>query len=283
MIKYLLAHPLTRGLDIDNPRCTQIRWSIIQKKPFLRQIYEEWYSAISALLLLPQEPVLELGSGGGFLSDYIPGLITSEVFYCQHVGVILDGSNLPFKNESLAAIVMTDVLHHLPEARGFLAEAERCVRSGGLVIMIEPWVTSWSRWVYSKLHHEPFRPDALEWSFPSKGPLSGANGALPWIIFARDRTQFEEEFPELHIQSIQPFMPFRYLLSGGVSLRSFMPGWSFALWRKGENLLKPWMKSLAMFALIVLRKDCIVASSGPVTGSDHEKELDDLAAGSQGE
>jgi SAM-dependent methyltransferase len=123
----------------------------------LRQVYEEWYEAIAALLPLDKDPVLELGSGGGFLVEFIPELITSEVFYCQHVGVILDGSSLLFTNESLDAIVMTDVLHHLPEARGFLAEAKQCVRSGGLVIMIEPWVTSWSRLVYSKLHHEPFR------------------------------------------------------------------------------------------------------------------------------
>jgi len=34
-----------------------------------------------------------------------------------------------------------------------------------------------------------------------------------------------------------------------------MPGWSFALWRNLENLLRPWMKSLAMFALIVLVKE----------------------------
>ena len=59
-----------------------------------------------------------------------------------------------FKN-LLAAIVITDVMYHLPEARGFLAEAKQCVRSGGLVIMLEPWVTSWSRLVDSKLHHEP--------------------------------------------------------------------------------------------------------------------------------
>jgi len=49
-------------------------------------------------------------------------------------------------------------------------------------------------------------------------------------------------------------MPFRYLLSGGVSGRSLMPGWSFTFWRKLENLLQPWMNHLAMFALIVLRK-----------------------------
>jgi len=84
--------------------------------------------------------------------------------------------------------------------------------------------------------------------------LSGANSALPWIIFDRDRTRFEREFPEWQIHTIKPFMPFRYLLSGGVSMHSLMPGWSFALWRNLENLLRPWMKSLAMFALIVLRK-----------------------------
>ena len=66
MLKDLLAHPLTRGLNIDSPRCTEIRWSIIQKKPFLQQIHKEWYSAISALLLLPQKPVLALESGGVF-------------------------------------------------------------------------------------------------------------------------------------------------------------------------------------------------------------------------
>ena len=53
---------------------------------------------------------------------------------------------------------------------------------------------------------------------------------------------------------IEPIMPFRYLLSGGMSLPSLMPEWSFDLWRKIEARLKPWMRQLAMFALIVLEK-----------------------------
>ncbi len=254
MLKDLLAHPLTRGLNIDSPRCTDLRRSLIRNKRFLRQIYEEWYAAIAALLPPDKDPVLEIGSGGGFLPDYIPGLITSEVFYCQHVRVVLDGSRLPFANASLGNIVMTDALHHLPQPRRFFAEASRCVGPGGRVIMIEPWVTPWSRLVYSKLHHEPFQPEAVEWTFPRRGPLSGANSALPWIIFDRDRTRFEREFPEWHIYAIKPFMPFRYLLSGGVSLRNFVPNWSFSLWRTIENLLQPWMRHLAMFVLIVLSK-----------------------------
>ena len=49
-------------------------------------------------------------------------------------------------------------------------------------------------------------------------------------------------------------MPFRYLLSGGVSLRSLTPGWSFDLWRHMENALSRWNNQLAMFAQIVLRR-----------------------------
>jgi hypothetical protein len=119
--------------------------------------------------------------------------------------------------------------------------------------MIEPWVSHWSRFVYTHLHHEPFQPESPVWEFPSSGPLSGANGALPWIVFARDRRRFEAEFPQWQIEHVRPMMPFRYLLSGGVSLRPLTPAWSFGLWSAAESVLGPWERSLAMFAQITLR------------------------------
>src|SRR5439155_7062924 len=221
---------------------------------FLRQIYEEWYRAIAATLPPGEGAVLELGAGGGFMSDLVPDLIASELFYCPNIRAVLDGLRLPFVAKTLRGIVMTDVLHHLPQPRLFFAEATRCVRPGGVVVMIEPWVTPWSRFVYSRLHHEPFQPEALSWELPTKGPLSDANGALPWILFARDRSKFEQEFPHWQIELIKPIMPFRYLLSGGVSLRTLVPGWSFRLWREVENALSRWSNQLAMFAQIVLRR-----------------------------
>jgi hypothetical protein len=117
--------------------------------------------------------------------------------------------------------------------------------------MIEPWVTRWSRLIYTRLHHEPFRPEADEWSFPPGGPLSGANGALPYILFQRDRDVFEREFPRWTIERLQPFMPLRYLVSGGVSMRSLVPGFSFAPIKAVERLLGP---KMAMFAHVVLRR-----------------------------
>jgi SAM-dependent methyltransferase len=254
VIKTLLAHPLTRGMDLDDPRTTELRRRIIRENKFLFKIYQEWYRALATELEPAGGLYLELGSGAGFLRECVPHLITSEILPVPGLDVVLDGHQLPFASQSLSGIAMIDVLHHLPQVRCFLSEAARTVRSGGTTVMIEPWVSLWSRWVYRHLHHEPFQPDAECWEFPASGPLSGANSALPWMVFRRDRVQFDAEFPEWQIACVRPFMPFRYLVSGGVSQRALMPSWTFGFWALLENMLWPWMSSWAMFALIVLRR-----------------------------
>jgi SAM-dependent methyltransferase len=254
-IRRWLAHPLTRGLDIDDPRTTHLRQRIIQEKKSLRHIYEEWYSLVAGALPPGEGHVVELGSGGGFMSEFLPGLITSEVFPCPDVKLVMNGMQMPFLDGVLSGIVMTGVLHHIPDTRRFFADAARCLRMGGVIAMIEPWSSLWSRFVYSRLHYEPFEPKARDWGLPvTIGPLSGANLALPWIVFERDRARFEREFPELQIRAVRPMMPFRYLVSGGVSTRSLIPGWTFAYLRRVERILQPWMRTWAMFAHIVLVK-----------------------------
>jgi SAM-dependent methyltransferase len=249
-----LLHPLTRGLDIDSPETTRLRKRIIREKGFLYRVYREWYRRIAAEVPPGPGDVLELGSGAGFLKEHIPDLITSEVFPVEGVDRIVDAAELPFGSAALRAVVMTNVFHHLPEPRRFLDEASRCVRPGGRVVMLEPWNTPWSRLIYTRLHHEPFDPAAPEWGFAGHGPLSDANGALPWIVFARDRPRYEQLYPQWRVKKIVGLMPFRYLLSGGVSLRSLMPAWTFGFWKCVEAALTPCMPLLAMFALVVLEK-----------------------------
>jgi hypothetical protein len=146
------------------------------------------------------------------------------------------------------------VLHHLPRPRRFFAEAARCVRRRGVVAMIEPWMTRWSRLVYDRLVDEPCEPEAPRWECQARGPLSTANVALPWILFERDRPQFEREFPQWEIDTLRPLMPVSYLLSGGISLRGAMPGASYPFWRWVESRLGRFDASLAMFAFVVLRR-----------------------------
>ena len=254
LVRNLLAHPLTRGLDIDDPATTAVRRQLLRDKPFLSEIYRDWYSALAAVEPRGDGRVLELGSGAGFLNEYVEGLITSEVFHCPWVSIILDGRQLPFARAQLRAVLMTNVLHHIPEPIRFLNDAGRAVRPGGVVAMIEPWFSKWSGIVYRRLHHEPFYPEAQSITAQGTGPLSAANGALPWILFERDRAAFAQRCPEWRVETVRPMMPFRYLLSGGVSMRALMPSWSTAAWRRIERRLQPWMDDWGMFALIVLRR-----------------------------
>jgi len=254
MLGSLLAHPLTRGLELDDPSTTALRRRLVREKPFLRKIYAEWYAWLRDAIPGGPGGVFEIGSGPGFLRDVLPGAITSDLLAVPGVSLVADARRLPFVDGALRAIVATDVLHHLPDARAFFADAARCVRPGGAIALVEPWITPWSRFVWGRLHHEPCEPDATSWELPEGGPLSMANSALPWILFERDRERFERELPAWGVESITPGMPLRYLFSGGVSLRSLMPGWSFGLWRGIERGLGPLNRHVGMYASVVLRR-----------------------------
>ena len=254
LLRGLLEHPLTRGLDLDDPATTCLRRRIIRQKPLLRSVYEEWYETLAAEVPDGPGAVIEVGAGGGFLDDFVPGALRSEVFFVPGVKLALDGQELPFGSGTLKAIVMTNVFHHLRRPRAFLREAARVLRPGGVVAMLEPWVTLWSRFVYRYLHHEPFVPAAIEWDLPKGGPLSTSNQALPWIVFRRDRASFAREFPDFILKPVRLTMPLRYLVSGGVGTRDLMPGWTLGFWKGLERVLSPVRTHSALFAFITLEK-----------------------------
>ena len=100
IVNKILEHPLTRGLSVDDPRTTLLRREIIQNKAFLHALYTEWYEQI--ICVLPQKnDVLELGSGAGFFQQYLPEVITSEVFETPGVKLIADACDLPLPDKSL--------------------------------------------------------------------------------------------------------------------------------------------------------------------------------------
>lgn len=249
-----MDHPSTSGLDLDDPATTIERHRLLGRKKSLRAIYLEWYRFLVGALPEGGGRVLELGSGGGFLSELVPGLVRSEVSPYPWLDVVMDGEALPIRDGALKGIVMTNVLHHIPRPARFFEEAVRCLRPGGVIAMIEPWHTPWSRFAYRRFHHEPFRPDAPDWVAPAGGPLSGANGALPWIILVRDRQRFLREYPHLEIRRIEPLMPVSYLLSGGISRRAFVPAAAVSACIRAERALGVIARSQAMFAAIRIER-----------------------------
>ena len=240
--------------NLDDPAVTLLHARIIRKKPFLKRVYIDFYKQFAELVPEHRGKILvELGSGGGFIKEVINNVITSEVLELPNVDKIFSALEMPFEKASVDAFFMIDVLHHITEPRIFFAEALRCLKVRGKVIMIEPANTLFSRFIYKNFHHELF-DDRAKWELEQTGRLSRSNGAMPWIIFTRDRQIFEREFPSLKIIRIRNHTPLRYLLSGGLTLRELLPSFAYTPVKILEYLLWPLNNLLGMFQTIELQK-----------------------------
>jgi len=241
--------------DLDNPTTTLLHQKIIQNKKFLKNIYIDFYKEFEESISdIPKGNLLvELGSGGGFIKEVIPSVLTSDIINLPGIDIQFSASAMPFRDSTVAAFFMIDVLHHVHDTRLFFTEITRCLYSGGKVVMIEPANTMWGRFIYKNFHHEAFDPKA-GWGLNSIGPLSSANGAIPWIVFFRDRSNFEHEFPMLKISKLKPHTPLRYIISGGVSMRQLLPTSTYKLVKRLEVFLEPMNKYLGMFMTIELIK-----------------------------
>jgi SAM-dependent methyltransferase len=217
--------------ELDDPRRIEEIRALIRRKGFLRRYYREIYERYKHCLSRApgSGPAVELGSGGGFVKEVIPEFVTSDTLPYVGVDRIIDATRLPFDDETVRAICMTNVFHHIPDVEAFLREAQRCLVPGGRVLIVDQHPGWISTPIYRSMHHEPFHMDALDWKFDSTGPLSAANGALAWIVFRRDRVRFESSFPQLELVRYEPHSPVRYWLAGGLKRWSLFPACAFGL------------------------------------------------------
>lgn len=247
---------------LDLPETTITHAEILKKKPLLKKIYTQWYQQFINELQshFPDYKdnhsyfFLEIGSGGGFLKELFPQIKTSDILPLPFVDYVFSAEKFPMKDASIDAIFMLNVLHHIPNAENFFSEAQRCLKPGGFIFMIEPANTPFARFIYKNFHHENFDTKQINWHFTSKGPLSSANGALPWIIFRRDYEKFKKLYPDLQLIKYQYHTPFAYLLSGGFSAQSMLPGFMFPVISFFEKISSPLHNFLGMFVSLKIVK-----------------------------
>jgi SAM-dependent methyltransferase len=223
IIDWLKLPEISSIKDLDDPAATLLHAGIVKKKPFLKKLYIDFYTQFRNAVPEPETKLLvELGSGGGFIKEVVDNVITSDILELPNVDKVFSALDMPFEDTSVDAFFMFDVLHHITAPSAFFKEAIRCLKASGKIVMIEPANTLWSRFIYKNFHHELFDPEA-QWGLKGSGPVSNGNGAMPWIIFSRDRQIFEREFPQLRIAGMRNHTPLRYLLSGGLTLRQLVP------------------------------------------------------------
>jgi SAM-dependent methyltransferase len=244
----------TIPFDLDDPKATLAHRDLILQKPFLKRLYNDWYSVfIQRSKEIKNGKYLEIGSGGGFLKEVFPEVITSDILSLPNVDMVFSAEEMPFKENELASIVMLNVFHHIPKPYLFLQEAQRTLVKGGKIIMTEPANSALGRFIYKRFHHEPFEENGPR-EIKAGNPLSNSNQALPYIYFERDLDLFKKEFPQLKINSIKYHSPFSYIISGGVSRSAMLPYFMYNFVKVMEWLFSPLSKQIGLFCTIEVEK-----------------------------
>lgn len=227
---------------------------IIRKKTFLKKLYFDFYQEFTNASLV-EGKIIELGSGAGFLKELMPHVVTSDVIDGPDIDKVFFADKIPFKSSSVAAFLMMDVLHHIKDPKRALREMERCLKKGGKIIMIEPYISAWGSFIYKYIHPEKkgFNPKA-GWKIKGNGRMTDANPAMAWIIFKRDRKLFEKKFPNLKIIRFDPHTPLRYLISGGLFSFQLLPTAFYPFIIFLEKKLEIFNEEIGMFVTIELQK-----------------------------
>ncbi len=96
--------------SLDDPRTTELHRQIILETPFLKKVYLIWYKEFERVVKeSPSGVYLELGSGGGFLKEVLPNVITSDILPLSYVDKQINAEQLPFENNSLDGIFLLNV------------------------------------------------------------------------------------------------------------------------------------------------------------------------------
>lgn len=230
--------------------------SMWDRKPVLRVVYDDLFRRIAEAC--GPGTTLEIGGGSGNLAERLPDVVASDIQYAPWLNLVADAQRLPFAAGTLGNIVMLDVLHHVEYPLHFLIEAERVLRPGGRVVMVEPAITPASTFFYRFIHQEAvdMRQDPLATGAPrpDRDPYE-SNQALPTLIATRHRERFHQTLPGLRIADVRWFSLAVYPLSGGFKPWSLVNATVARLGLRVERVLEPFLgRALGFRMMLVVEK-----------------------------
>lgn len=224
------------------------RW-ILAQRPELRWVYQQWFARLLGCAA-GSAPVIEVGSGPGLLKEHAPHVIATDLTPGAWLDLACDACALPFRSGTVGALVMVDVLHHLPHPLAFLDEAARVLRPGGRLAMIEPWITPVSFLLYRYLHHE-----ACDLAVDLDDPFAGAdkkafdgNAAIPFRVLDHLRRRVQP----FRVIRRDAFLGLPYLVTLGFKCERRLPWPVVAIANASERVLGPVGRLAATRVLLVL-------------------------------
>jgi SAM-dependent methyltransferase len=260
MLSRLLALPETVGLDLEGPDRLAVHAAVLARKPLLAGVFREDHELLMDIdrRRFGSTPGLrvELGAGVAPVAKTFPEVLATDVVPGEGLDRVLDAQQMELEDGSVRALYGQNCFHHFPDPLLFLREAERVLAPGGGVVLIEPYDGPAASLLYKRLFaSEGFDKSMPGWKSGAGGAMQGANQALSYIVFMRDRELFEAQLPGLELVETDPLQNWvRYLLSGGLNFRSLAPSWSAGALRALERVLAPARRLLGLHQVVVLRR-----------------------------
>ena len=164
---------------------------------------------------------VEIGAGIGVTRDYIKtnNIELTDCYYHPWIDRVVDAMKLPYEDNSIDFLILSNVIHHVASPVLFFEAANRVLRKKGFILINDVKCSLVVRILFRILNHEGYSYDldifdrALLVNKPDL-PWS-ANNAVCDLLFS-DQERFQKE-TGLKIIEDKPVEFFVFLLSGGIS------------------------------------------------------------------
>ena len=261
ILRNLFLDKKLKNINVDDLQLLKHHQIIIEEKNILKSAYISFYETMLNFrkkYFTANGKELELGSGISFFKKINSCLITSDVRKYENIDLIINAEKIQLENNSIKCVYAQNVLHHLRNPYNFFSELNRILIKGGGCILIEPHNGFLSKFFHKIIHKsEIFDTNQPDWINTNiQGPYSGANQALSYIIFERDKSKFQSLYGE-NFQILDHFYInnyLRFLFSGGLNFKQLLPDFFLNLLILLERTLKPFNKYLSLHRAIVIKK-----------------------------
>jgi SAM-dependent methyltransferase len=215
---------------------------------YLSQIYDTIYSKFHSITVSKGKSsprILEIGGGAlNYADTYWENSVVTDADNFKATNKVITGvhaEQLPFESNSFDYVIAKDSLHHFKDPVKALFEINRVLKSGGSLLVSEPYWSPLGRLVYKYIHPEPWDTRVKDLTRTSED-LWDSNQALLLLINTKFSIQFKKIFPNFKLKVYEPTYAISYLISGGVYKRTAIPSKILILINKFEVKRKILMK-----------------------------------------
>lgn len=246
-------------IDIDSPERIVTHRKILNRKKMIKDVFKEFHKEFlktEKKFFKIEGLRVELGAGVFPLKFTDKKILASDVVESKDNDLVINAEKINFKKNTVKTFFLQNVFHHFANPDNFFKEADRTIKKGGGIIMIEPYYNFLSNILYKNISkNEFFDMNQSSWKQQEAKAMSGANQALAHNIFIRDKTLFTNKYKNFEIVEVKPLNNYlRYILSGGLNFKQLIPNSLTFVLKTIEFILKPFNKFFSIHYIIVIKK-----------------------------